>query len=93
MWKHEDSSSRDVPNVRFESEPPALPEPESVIGELMRMLAGRHEVYAEPLSSRWLLDNGYCASVGNDFELTEKGERFAESVVSKSGIRGIIHDD
>jgi hypothetical protein len=93
MRKHEDSFSRKMQNVRLESEPSTLPKPESVIGELMRMLAGRHEVYAEPLSSRWLLDNRYCSEVGNDFELTEKGERFSESIVSKSGIRGIIHDD
>jgi hypothetical protein len=69
------------------------PSAAAVIGELMRMLDGRHDVYAEPNAQRWLLDNGYAYRVGKDSALTEvKGERFAESVIAKSGIVGILED-
>jgi hypothetical protein len=82
--------------VPVKSEPRALraPTAAAVIGELMRMLDGRHEMYAEHAAQDWLIDNDYAYRVGfRDSALTEvKGERFAESIIAKSGIVGILED-
>jgi hypothetical protein len=68
------------------------PSAAAVIGELMRMLDGRHDVYAEHAAQEWLIDNDYAYRVSKDSALTVKGERFAESIIAKSGIVGILEE-
>lgn len=69
------------------------PSAATVIGELMRMLEGRNEIYSHHVAQQWLLDNDYAYRVGfRDSALTTKGERFAESIIAKSGIVGILED-
>jgi hypothetical protein len=83
-------------DVSIDCEPRTLRSPSAaaVIGELMRMLDGRHEMYAEHAAQQWLVDNDYAYRVGfRDSALTEvKGERFAETIIAKSGIVGILED-
>ena len=64
----------------------------AVINELMRMLDGRHEIFAQHVAQQWLIDNDYAFRIENDSSLTVKGEWLAESIIAKSGIVGILED-
>ena len=95
MSEPKDSREPPMPDVSIDREPRTLraPSAAAVIGELMRILDGRHEVYAEHAAQEWLIDNDYAYRVGfRDSTLTVKGERFAESIIAKSGIVGILED-
>ena len=70
------------------------PSAASVIGECMRMLDGRADVYTHHVAQEWLVANGYCTRVGfRDSTLTPKGERFAETLIQKSGIVAILDEE
>jgi len=95
MSRPKDPCERTMPDVPIDCESRTLPAPSAaaVIGELMRILDGRHDVYAEHAAQEWLIDNDYAYRVGfRDSALTVKGERFAESIIAKSGIVGILED-
>jgi hypothetical protein len=84
-----------MPDVSIDCESRTIraPSAAAVIGELMRMLDGRHEMYAEHAAQEWLIENDYACRVGfRDSSLTIKGERFTESIIAKSGIVGILED-
>ena len=72
------------------------PDAAMVIGELMRMLHGRHEMYAHQSAVDWLTDHGYCYKLKpqvNVHALSAKGEAFAESIIRKSGIVAMLDED
>ena len=72
------------------------PDAAMVIGELMRMLHGRHEMYAHQSAVDWLTDHGYCYRLKesvNVHALTPKGEFMAESIIRKSGIVAILDEE
>lgn len=72
------------------------PDAAMVIGELMRMLHGRHEMYAHLSAVEWLESRGYCRKLKpsvNVHELTPKGEFMAESIIRKSGIVAMLDED
>ena len=72
------------------------PDAAMVIGELMRMLHGRHEMYAHQSAVEWLESRGYCRRIKKEVNvhaLTPKGEFMAESIIRKSGIVAMLDED
>jgi hypothetical protein len=63
------------------------PDSDRLIGELMRIHAGRHEMYREDEAHAWLLANGFVSTrdtltrKGAD-ELTELGERVCQAILA-----------